>query len=385
MSTLSMFQELFPDDWVVLSTRIGAAIKTDDSSPLLRLLEEKFNTPETSQLVKAPIAYDNEEKNITIPAYYAIESRKHNALKAILDFTKDPENRQSSDIAHDITLLMIAAEKGNIEAIKMLLDYGADINVCCEDKNGFVISPLFVAIFNGFQKTAELLVSKGAVFSISEALVSVEDEQRFTSFIKELISKNPSLLTAKGSPGNRTLLHHASGHGNLTIVKWLLNNGADINATDDDNQTPLYYSKAENNETISKYLISNGAIDGGSTNQHVIESTKQEITSIVERLEVMEGKLGIELSSIYASIEKNSWEPLPDYEAKVQFDVMNGGDSELQDSIRIKAVAYNEAGESIGQDDVIILKDDFLGYDSKVITFSVDQTPARIRLFPVKL
>ena len=51
-------------------------------------------------------------------------------------------------------------------------------------------------------------------------------------------------------------MHYASVYGNTDIVKYLVDNGANIEAKGCDDMTPLYVStKLE----ITKYLVDNGA------------------------------------------------------------------------------------------------------------------------------
>ena len=391
MSSFSMLQELYHDDYVSISIKLGLAIHNDDPASINDLLKIYFSTTEARKLMTGFIAYRSEENGggedgcIMMPAWYATETSKRKALQAILKFTKDPDNKSEESTPPNTTLLMCAARTGDIETINILLESGADISATVEI-NGFIGTALGFAIMKGYQKTAEHLIANGAIFSVNEALGAVEAVSNFTSLVKNLILENPSLLAARGGPGNRTLLHHACGQGQINIVKWLVDNGADINSLDEDCMTPLSYAKNTGNDAIADYLVTNGGKYAGDTSISLnAEIKRSEITSIVEQLEVMEAKLGISLSSIYASLEKNTWKTPPDYEIKIQFDIMNSMDAELQDSIRIKAVAYNEAGQSVGQDDVIIIKDDFLGFDSKTISLTADQAPSRIRLFPVKL
>jgi len=51
-----------------------------------------------------------------------------------------------------------AAKKGHLQAVKMLLKAGADINLT--DPKG--IGPLYLSILNDHQKTSEYLIENGA-------------------------------------------------------------------------------------------------------------------------------------------------------------------------------------------------------------------------------
>jgi len=56
----------------------------------------------------------------------------------------------------------------------------------------------------------------------------------------------------------KTPLHYASLDGNLDIVKYLVNKGADVNVRDDRGNIPLDYVKQKDLD-IRKYLKKNGA------------------------------------------------------------------------------------------------------------------------------
>lgn len=55
-----------------------------------------------------------------------------------------------------------------------------------------------------------------------------------------------------------TPLHLVSMVGNLDLAKFLVDNGADVNALDFEGYSPLVRAKANRNEDIAKLLISHG-------------------------------------------------------------------------------------------------------------------------------
>jgi len=114
-----------------------------------------------------------------------------------------------------------------------------------------------------------------------------------------------------------------------------------------------------------------------------IAGQKKEITSLIERFELLEEKLGISFSGIYATAEKRCIDPV-DYELCINFDIQSANGSPLEDSLSIRAVAYNEIGQSLGVNEEYVSSEDFIGFDSKSIQFWIDQPPTKIRLFPAK-
>ena len=51
-----------------------------------------------------------------------------------------------------------------------------------------------------------------------------------------------NILQANAKIGGKTALHKAAAHGHLEVVQALLESGAEIDITDDDENTPLHYS-----------------------------------------------------------------------------------------------------------------------------------------------
>ncbi|MEQ1552251.1 ankyrin repeat domain-containing protein [Sphingorhabdus sp.] len=78
--------------------------------------------------------------------------------------------------------------------------------------------------------------------------------------LDELLVKFPEILAFR-VPGFGTWLHYAAAHGNLEIVKFLVQQGFDINAPDDHfGIAPLEAACSKGNVEIARYLIDQGAV-----------------------------------------------------------------------------------------------------------------------------
>ncbi|WP_339041993.1 ankyrin repeat domain-containing protein [Spiroplasma endosymbiont of Apeira syringaria] len=108
-------------------------------------------------------------------------------------------------------LLIETVEVGDLEALKVLLENGADVNY--EDQDGN--TSLMLAAESGFLEVVKVLLENGAD-------VNYESQKN----------------------GNRPLML-ATRRGNFEIVKHLIDNGADISYKDCDGNTPLMFA-AEN-------------------------------------------------------------------------------------------------------------------------------------------
>jgi hypothetical protein len=90
--------------------------------------------------------------------------------------------------------------------------------------------------------------------------------------VKALAHVNPKIVNLHGLNG-LTLLHYAAVRYNLPLVKFLVENGANVNARDDTGRTPIFYvtdiwdeevsinkeGLQKKNQAIINYLLRNGA------------------------------------------------------------------------------------------------------------------------------
>jgi ankyrin repeat protein len=96
------------------------------------------------------------------------------------------------------TPLYMAAQGGNVQMVKLLLDHGAKI-----DAMAMGVTPLTIAIWRGYTEVVRVLVSRGANVNIVSSW-----KHKFTPII------------------------YCGAYGNAEITKMLIDAGADINARD---------------------------------------------------------------------------------------------------------------------------------------------------------
>ena len=135
--------------------------------------------------------------------------------------------------------LFIAAQYGNIDVIRFLLENGADI----DDKNYGGFTPLHIAAKYGEIKAMITILS----YASKEHKVE--------------------LLATKDNSG-KTALHIAAENGKIDVIRFLLENGAEVNAKDRSGATPLYTPIKYGHTDIVKLLIKEGA-EVDITNRYV--------------------------------------------------------------------------------------------------------------------
>ena len=77
--------------------------------------------------------------------------------------------------------------------------------------------------------------------------------------VKELIQNNPSLLKKTFGDNQSTLLHIASVDCSVEVLKYLIEQNADISAKDNQNWTPIAYAGWAGNHEAIRHLLANGS------------------------------------------------------------------------------------------------------------------------------
>ncbi len=164
------------------------------------------------------------------------------------------------------TLLHFAAESGNAEIAKSLLDLGADI----EAPDDREVTPLHTALWNEHEELARLLISAGAVCS-GTGVAGQTSLHRAAAFgsaklIRALL-KAGAQLEAHDQWDAGTPLHVAAYTGRGQALKTLISAGANLEAERDDKATPLYLAATYDNLNATKALISAGSDVNASDNR----------------------------------------------------------------------------------------------------------------------
>ena len=190
-------------------------------------------------------------------------------------------NAQSKDeilignITHytNTTPLMIASSYGHYDIAKALIDNGALVNLRADD--GF--NALMEAVRTDNIEMAKLLINNNSDINIKNKdgknMIMIACENGNEEMFNLLVENNADINT-KSSWGASALIY-ASEKGNINIMQYLIDNGIDVNGKADDNgDTPLIWAvTGENPYEASKLLIENGADVNATNNSGVAPAT----------------------------------------------------------------------------------------------------------------
>lgn len=163
------------------------------------------------------------------PLNFAIKGKHEEVAKTFL--THQPALINAVIHLNDRTALHIAVENGCLGLVNFLLEKGAEINKC--DGKGW--TSLHYAVFSGH-----------------------------VSLIKRFLAKFSDVNSLRDKQ-QRTLLHLAAMHSEKEPTEILLNAGAEINAKDEKDYTPLHnavekaVSQNKENNSVVKTLLEKGA------------------------------------------------------------------------------------------------------------------------------
>ena len=180
-------------------------------------------------LLKAAGVNTKDQRGST-PLMYAAAFGSLDAIKVLLSAGADINAKN----AFDATALLWSAN--DLAKVRLLVSNGADVNA--RSKQGR--TPLLVAASqDGASEIVKFLLDKGADVSArdgagSTALVAAT-EANDTATVSLLLQKGANvnsagLFYAVAVPG-QTPLMNAAAHGNVDVIKMLLAKGADVNAT----------------------------------------------------------------------------------------------------------------------------------------------------------
>ena len=228
----------YPDD---PKTEIFEASASGNNILLREVLQEMDSSEIASALetkMKTCLVYDEFGIFQVTPLILAVKNGNVDCVEVLLNYKADIEGRGDYDDYHDddewnlpgrydgSTPLFVAAAYGHLDILKCLVENGADVNAATHDKS----TPLMIASRYGHVNVVTFLIEHGA---------------------------NMDLKHKTG----KTALHYVVYHNNdcCDVLSCFIKNGADVNATTNDNSTPLMIASKKGLVNVVTFLIEHGA------------------------------------------------------------------------------------------------------------------------------
>ncbi len=186
----------------------------------------------------------------------------------------------------NITPIMCAAEAGEKESIRVLLEYNANMNAMNNDQH----TALVLAACKNHMDTMELLLAHGAKVN-GEILCFVADCGSAQAL--ELLLKQEVEVNAQNSSGV-SALDEALWSGKPDKVRVLLKYKADVNAAGSEGVSPLMRAFSNEQMEIAKLLLAAGADphaqddEGKSVLQYAQELENPAFVKLLENFEKAE-------------------------------------------------------------------------------------------------
>lgn len=231
---------------------------------IVELLLEKGASPEI-----APSGIEAEERSISgwTPLYAAIKSRQYAVVKILLGHGADPNAVTSLGS----TPFLLASEIGDLEVIKCFVEHGANLDYSPSGKEADELNitgqtALFMATLKEQNDVVQYLIEKGSQvnvknrYGVSPLLLCAEGGNE--ALVKLLVGVGADVnmspsgdLAVEHILAGQTPLYGAAKKGHYHICKFLIENGAEVNAETMTGATPLYTAVEESHLDICQLLI----------------------------------------------------------------------------------------------------------------------------------
>ncbi len=188
------------------------------------------------------------------------------------DALRDWLSRGGSPLSRDImgaTPLHLAADGGNVPAMELLLEAGADIHA----RNRGGMTPLLFASQARSPAALRLLLDAGAdAAAVTETgcgALHLAAAWRADLECARILAEAGADAAAREKGGGETPLHLAATYDRVDIVEFLLEAGASCNAADRYGTTPLHHAANNANPEVARALVAAGADPNAAGAQQV--------------------------------------------------------------------------------------------------------------------
>jgi ankyrin repeat protein len=214
-------------------------------------------------LLEAGATIETPDEDELTPLQFAMTWGRTEAMEELLKSGASPNTGKEGqdDPAWAERPLLYCARFNYIQGMQLSLQYGADIN-CRSGK----FSPLYLAVQNGNLEIARMLLEKGSDPNENPEgydfllLLALELGPKSVEMLGLLFDHGAQIEEEDSSTQDRrTVLARAAGNKDVSIVKYLLKRGADVNHVGKYSHPPIYAAAWSSNIDNVRVLLNAGA------------------------------------------------------------------------------------------------------------------------------
>ena len=224
-----------------------------DGKPLVRILAERGEV----EMLRLLLEYNADIWRMgALPE--AAMSGHYSVVQLLLDYNAEI-NEMSTQ-----TALYYAASNGRRQIVELLLQKDAETELTASDHTA-----LCKAVQHGHESCVRVLLQYGALMNVrigkyADTLLHVASDIGSEAIARELLVRNASPNEPNGRPGKaiegarRYPLHFAARRGHLATARALIEYRANPNALTEDGRGPVDIALENGYEDLAEYLIRNG-------------------------------------------------------------------------------------------------------------------------------
>ncbi|XP_030345975.1 ankyrin repeat and SOCS box protein 3 [Strigops habroptila] len=228
-----------------------------DRCSAVGLAAREGNVKVLRKLIKQGYSIDVPDNRGWVPIHEAAARDSSECLRLLVRAAPS-DDYVNSKTFEGMSALHLAARRGSLESIRVLLEAGADPNDITTERT----TPLFLAVENGHAGTVTFLLQHGANVQGPHSLsgwnsLHQASLQECTDIMQMLLEKGGD-KECKDDFGI-TPLFVAAQYGKLESLRLLISHGADVNCQAKDRATPLLIAAQEGHLGCVELLLANGA------------------------------------------------------------------------------------------------------------------------------
>jgi ankyrin repeat protein len=226
---------------LLLDHGASAEAQNNHGSTPLHLAASKASQEIMQSLIENSTNIDLRDNDGEAALHYASRRGQIDNIRLILSHNADIDaldNGGSTPLQLAIPEKYMAIPEANLEAVQLLLEQGAKINL----QNHMGETALHRASQHGYLNIIQLMLNHDAnvdaLDNEGSTPLHLAISEASLEAIQLLLNHGASITLRNGK--GQTALHRASQRGHLDIIQLILNHGADVDTPDNDGSTPLH-------------------------------------------------------------------------------------------------------------------------------------------------